>query len=268
MKSRSRSAWTHARRRVRRLFTRPLAALTASLAPPFYMLYMRLVWSTSRVDLGNFGELQKLCDAHDGAVALLWHEEVFTVAYGYWWAGIRGHTLASRGDVGEVITRLLLRCGYTVFRGGSTTSRSRHRDGVIDDLVAHMRDHHGVLYGLTVDGSKGPAYRMKTGGIVVAGTCGKPIALVRTWYRYSLRLPTWDRTAIPLPFNWIAYSYRGPYFAPESLSDGAAVERFRNELEDDLVDLAAESYALMGLPRPANLVKRLPAPAIATPQGA
>jgi lysophospholipid acyltransferase (LPLAT)-like uncharacterized protein len=263
MKSGSRSAWTRARHRVRRLFTRPLAALSVALAPAFYMLYMRLVWSTSRVDLRNFGELQKLCDAYDGAVALLWHEEVFTVAYGYWWAGIHGHTLASRGDAGEVITRLLLRCGYTVFRGGSTTSRSRHREGVIEDLVTHMRDHHSVLYGLTVDGSKGPAYRMKTGGIVVAGTCRKPIALVRTWYRHSLRLPTWDRTAIPLPFNRITYSYRGPYFAPESLADSAAFERFHSELEDDLVDLAAESYAVMGQPRPPNLVKRPPPQAIA-----
>jgi len=149
---------------------------------------------------------------------------------------------------------------------GSTTSRSRHREGVIDDLVAHMRDHHGVLYGLTVDGSKGPAYRLKTGGIVVAAACGKPIALVRTWYRHSLRLPTWDRTAIPLPFNRIAYSYRGPYFAPESLADGAGLERFQNELEDDLVDLAAESYAVMGQPRPTNLVKRAPPQVIATPQ--
>jgi len=244
---------------------RPLAALTAALAPPFYMLYMRLVWSTSRVDLGNFGELQKLCDAYDGVVGLLWHEEVFTVAYGYWWAGIRGHTLASLSDAGDVITRLLLRCGHTVFRGGSTTSRSRHREGVIDDLVAHMRDRHGVLYGLTVDGSQGPAYRMKTGGIVVASTCGKPIALMRTWYRHYLRLPTWDRTAIPLPFNRIAYFYRGPYFAPESPADRAALERFRNELEDDLVDLAAESYAVMGQPRPLNLVKRSSPPAIVAP---
>jgi lysophospholipid acyltransferase (LPLAT)-like uncharacterized protein len=256
MKSKSRRVWTRARRRVRRFFTRPLAAFSAALAPPLYMLYMRFVWSTSRVDLGNFGELQKLCDHYDGAIALLWHEEVFTVAYGYWWAGIHGHTLASRGDAGEVITRLLLRCGYTVFRGGSTSSRSRHRVGVIDDLVAHMRDHHGVLYGLTVDGSKGPAYRMKSGGIVVASACGKPIALVRTWYRRSLRLPTWDRTAIPLPFNRIAYYYRGPYFAPESLADSTILERFQVELEDDLVDLAAESYAAMGQARPKNLVKR------------
>jgi lysophospholipid acyltransferase (LPLAT)-like uncharacterized protein len=256
MNSRSRRVWTRARRRARRFFTRPLAAISAAIAPPFYMLYMRFVWSTSRVDLGNFGDLQRLCDEYDGAVALLWHEEVFTVAYGYWWAGVHGHTLASRGDAGEVITRLLLRCGYTVFRGGSTTSRSRHREGVIGDLVAHMRDHHGVLYGLTVDGSKGPAYRMKSGGIVVASACGKPIALVRTWYRRSLRLPTWDRTAIPLPFNRITYYYRGPYFAPESLADSAVLERFQGQLEDDLVDLAAESYAAMGQSRPMNLVKR------------
>jgi lysophospholipid acyltransferase (LPLAT)-like uncharacterized protein len=156
MKPRSRSAWTHARRRVRRLFTRPPAGLTAALAPPFYMLYMRLVWSTSRVDLGNFGELQKLCDAHDGAVALLWHEEVFTVAYGYWWAGIHGHTLASRGDAGEVITRLLLRCGYTVFRGGSTTSSSRHREGVIDDLVGTCATTMGFCTGSRSMGRRAP----------------------------------------------------------------------------------------------------------------
>ena len=256
MKPRSRSAWTHARRRLRRLFTRPLAVVVAALAPPLYILYLGLVWSTSRVDLGNFGELQRICDAYDGVVALFWHEEVFTGPYGYWWTGVRGHALASLGDAGEVITQLLLRLNYTVFRGGSTTSRSRHREGVIDDLVAHMRSHRGVLYGLTVDGSKGPPYRMKTGGIVIASTCGKPIVLARTWYRWCFRLPTWDRTAIPLPFNRIAYSVRGPYFAPDDLADRTAFERFHHELEDDLVDLAAESYAVMGQARPANLMKR------------
>jgi hypothetical protein len=243
------------RHRLRPLYTRPLAALVVVVVPPLYMLYMRLVWATSRVELGNFGELQRLADAHDGAIALLWHEEVFTVAWGYWWAGMRGHTLASQGDAGELITRLLRRCGYTVFRGGSTTSRSRRREGVIDDLVAHMRANHDVVYGLTVDGSRGPAYRVKTGGIVVASRCGKPIALVRTWYRRCLRLRTWDRTAIPLPFNRIRYYYRGPYFAPANLSDADAVERFRLRLENDLIDLARESYADAGQPRPANLVK-------------
>ena len=77
-----------------------------------------------------------------------------------------------------------------------------------------MRKTDGVIYGLTVDGSKGPAYRLKRGGVVIARECGRPIVLVRTWYRRCLRLDTWDRTAIPLPFNRIHYYLEGPYFAP------------------------------------------------------
>jgi lysophospholipid acyltransferase (LPLAT)-like uncharacterized protein len=241
---------------VRPLFTRPLTALSLALGPPLYMAYVRFVWATSRIERNDFEKLQALCDQHDGAVALLWHEEVFTVAYGYAFLGLRGHTLASLGNAGELISRILLRCNYVVFRGGSTTRQSRRREGVLDDLIQHMQTNHGVIYGLTVDGSRGPAYRMKMGGVIVASTCRKPIALVRTWYRRCIRLNTWDRTAIPLPFNTIYYHYRGPYFPPSDPSDGAALEAFRQRLEDDLVDLAAHSYDVAGQPRPPNLVKR------------
>lgn len=242
---------------MRPLISRPAQALLLALGPALYMAYMRFVWATSRIGGKDFGaRLQAMCDEHDGAVALLWHEEVLTVAYGYACLGLRGHTLASVGDAGELIARILLRCGFVVFRGGSTSRQSRRREGVLDDLIEHMQASHGVIYGLTVDGSRGPAYRMKMGGVVVASTCGKPIALVRTWYRRRIRLGTWDRTAIPLPFNTIHHHIRGPYFAPSDPSDAAALEAFRDRIEGDLVDLAAHSYDVVGEPRPANLVKR------------
>ncbi len=79
-----------------------------------------------------------------------------------------------------------------------------------------MQTTPGVIYGLTVDGSKGPAYRMKMGGVLIARECGGPLALVRTWYKRSIRLKTWDRMAVPLPFNVIKYYLRGPYFVPET----------------------------------------------------
>jgi len=197
-----------------------------------------------------------MCDEHDGAVALLWHEEVLTVAYGYAFLGLRGHTLASMGDAGELISRILRRCNFVVFRGGSTGRASRRREGVLDDLIEHMQANHGVIYGLTVDGSRGPAYRMKMGGVVVASRCGKPIALVRTWYRRRIRLNTWDRAAIPLPFNTIHHHIRGPYFAPSDPSDTKALEAFRDRIEGDLVDLAAHSYDVVDELPPAALVKR------------
>lgn len=243
------------RTKIRPLFSRRLARLAAATVPSFYMAYMRFVWATSRVVDADTG-LDRLCAEHNGLVALLWHEEVMTVAYGYYYAGLRGHTLASLGESGELITRMLLRCGYVVFRGGSTTHRSRRREGTLSEMIEHMRKTDNVLYGITVDGSKGPAYRLKTGGIVIARECGKPIALVRTWYKRCLRLPTWDRMALPLPFNVIRYYVRGPYSVPSTANSEAGLEAFRLQLENDLIDLAALSYAEMGQTRPANLVYR------------
>jgi lysophospholipid acyltransferase (LPLAT)-like uncharacterized protein len=244
------------RHNLRPLLSRPLVGLAKVVVPWLYMFYMRMVWATSRIEEGNFRTLHEIGMAHDGAVTLLWHEEVMTVAYGYYYLGFRGHTLASIGEAGEVITRMLLKCNFVVFRGGSTSHRSRRREGTLEAMIAHMRATPGVIYGLTVDGSKGPPYRMKTGGLIIARECRKPIVLVRTWYRHCVRLPTWDRTAVPLPFNVIGYYLRGPYEVPPSASTPQGLEEFRLRLENDLIDLAAQSYDDMGQPRPANLVKR------------
>jgi lysophospholipid acyltransferase (LPLAT)-like uncharacterized protein len=248
--------WHFYRRSVRPLFSKPLSRFAAWIVPYIYLLYMRLVWATSRLEGSEDFVLNDISSAHDGAIALLWHEEVFTVAFGYPYIGVHGHTLASLGESGEVITRMLELCGYVVFRGGSSSGRARRHTDVLHEMIAHMQTTPGVIYGLTVDGSKGPAYRMKMGGVLIARECGRPLALVRTWYKRSIRLKTWDRMAVPLPFNVIKYYLRGPYFVPEDAHTDAGLARFRLELENGLIDLAAKSYDDMGQPRPANLVKR------------
>lgn len=243
------------RKRIRPLFTRRLSQLAAALVPPLYLLYMRLVWGTSRVEPNDILEVNRIIAEHNGVVALLWHEEVSTVAFAYARLGFRPHTLASVGEAGELITRFLSRCGFVVFRGGSTTHRGRRREGTLQAMIEHMQTRDQVAYGLTVDGSKGPPYRLKTGGVIIARECHKPIVLVRTWYKRCIRLPTWDRMAVPLPFNVIRHYLKGPYRVPESAYTAAGLEHFRRQLEDDLIDLAAHSYDDMGQARPANLVK-------------
>ena len=244
------------RRSIRPLFSKPLSRFAAWIVPYFYLFYMRLVWATSRLEGAEGFVLNDIADAHDGAIALLWHEEVFTVAYGYPYIDVQGHTLASLGESGEVITRMLELCGYVVFRGGSSSGPTRRRLNVLAEMIHHMKTTPRVIYGITVDGSKGPAYRMKMGGVVIARECNKPVALVRTWYKRAIRLKTWDRMAIPLPFNVIRYYLRGPYLVPEDAATDEGLARFRLLLENDLIDLAAKSYDDMGHPRPAHLVKR------------
>jgi lysophospholipid acyltransferase (LPLAT)-like uncharacterized protein len=233
-----------------------LMAVALAVLPALYLAYMRFVFATSRIRVNDYLRLHEIIREHDGAVGLLWHEEVFTVAYGYHHLGFRPHTLASLGRMGEVITRMLERCGFVVFRGGSSTKRSRRRGDVVHDLVEHMREHREVIYGLTVDGSQGPAYRMKRGGVVIARECGRPVILSRTWYRRCLRLPTWDRTAIPLPWNEIACYLAGPYPVPPEAKDEPGLMRFMLRLEDDLIDLAHRSYTDLGQTPPPALVKR------------
>jgi lysophospholipid acyltransferase (LPLAT)-like uncharacterized protein len=242
-------------RTLRRRLSGPLLRVGARLLPPLYLLYMGLVWRTSRVEDGGLFRLHGVLAEHGSAVALLWHEEVLGVAYAYPHLGFRPHTLASRSNAGELVTRLLERCGYGVFRGGASSGRSRRRAAVWRRMIRHMRSADGVLYGLTVDGSRGPAYRLKRGALVLARECGAPVVLVRTWYARSLRLPTWDRSALPLPFNRIRHAMRGPYAVPAEAHSRAGLETFRRRLEEELLELAAESYAALGLAGPAALRK-------------
>src|SRR5262245_55118632 len=224
--ARAHSPLRRARKNLRAFVVGRAMAGVLAVVPWLYLRYMRFVFATSRVRENDYPRLHEIIREHDGAVGLLWHEEVFTVAYGYHHLGFRPHTLASLGRAGEVITRMLELCGFVVFRGGSSTKRSRRRADVVDDLVEHMRTHREVIYGLTVDGSQGPAYRMKRGGAVIARACGRPVILSRTWYRRSLRLPTWDRTAIPLPWNEIAFYLAGPYPVPADADSEPGLTRF------------------------------------------
>jgi lysophospholipid acyltransferase (LPLAT)-like uncharacterized protein len=244
------------RKGIRAFFVERGMAIALAVLPALYLRYMRFVFATSRLRVNDYLRLHDIIREHDGAVGLLWHEEVFTVAYGYHHLGFRPHTLASLGRAGEVITRMLELCGFVVFRGGSSSKRSRRRADVVADMVLHMRAHREVIYGLTVDGSQGPAYRMKRGGILIARECGRPVILSRMWYRRCLRLPTWDRTAIPLPWNEIACYLAGPFAVPEDAHGEPGLTRFLLRMEDALIDLTARSYTDLGQRVPRALVKR------------
>jgi lysophospholipid acyltransferase (LPLAT)-like uncharacterized protein len=203
---------------------------------------MWLVEATSRkndalLDELLFGSLER----YDRAVAVLWHQEVFSVAYNY--RRFHGHTLASVSDFGEVISRMLVLCNFTVFRGGSG-SKSR-RTSVLRDLIEHMESSPRVIYGLTVDGSRGPVHRVKPGCVAIARACRAPIVIVRTWYRRGITLPSWDRTQIPLPFNRKLTLAAGPYWIPPD-ADEETVEAFRLHIENELLELTYRSLLAIG----------------------
>ena len=241
-RSPSRRGFRARKKRVRRWLAARAIALAAIVLPRLYVWYMRLVWATSRHDDRLLTPLLRGCVARHGrAVAVLWHEEVFSVAFAY--RHLRGHTLASVSDFGEVITGMLRLCNFVVFRGGSG-SRSRRRE-VLPDLIDHMQTTPDVIYGLTVDGSNGPVYRVKPGCVTIAAACRAPIVVVRTWYTRAITLRTWDRSQIPLPFTRRITLATGPYWiAPDA--DEEEREVFRKHIENELLEMTVRAKSLTG----------------------
>jgi lysophospholipid acyltransferase (LPLAT)-like uncharacterized protein len=248
-----RTHWKARVKRLRRWAAARLVALAAAVLPRLYMAYMWLVEVTSRHDDRLTTLLLGTVERHDRAVAILWHQEVFSVAYNY--RHYHGHALVSVSDFGQVIAALLHRCNFTVVRGGSG-SHSRRRS-VLSMLITHMRTHRRVIYGLTVDGSQGPVYRVKHGGPAIAQACRAPVIAVRTWYKRGITLPTWDHTQIPLPFNRRVTLASGPYWiAPDTGREG--FEAFRIHVENELRELTERAYAEAGASRETNARRGFP----------
>ncbi|MEA2625487.1 MAG: hypothetical protein QOD06_1532 [Candidatus Binatota bacterium] len=227
-------------RQLEKRVRKALVAIAVAILPRLYLAYMWLVYRTSRVEY--LGCTPDVAIAHYGkAIVALWHEEVFFVAYAF--RRYRPHTLASRGDFGDLIARMLELCDFVVFRGGSSAGRSRNAPQVLRSMIHHMNEVPGVLYGVTVDGSNGPRHSFKPGAVSLAVACRAPIVLEKTWCRFRLRLPTWDRTVIPLPFNHIVHLWWGPHLPPRNARDPQAFEAFRRSLEERLVDLTHDAGA-------------------------
>ena len=106
-------------------------------------------------------------------------------------------------------------------------------------MIARMQEQPGVAYGITCDGSKGPPYVVKPGSIQIAHACHKPMIPARTWCRRRIQLKGWDRAVIPLPFNHIVQAFVGPYFPPVDCDRPEVLERFRQHLENELLELTS-----------------------------
>jgi lysophospholipid acyltransferase (LPLAT)-like uncharacterized protein len=218
---------------------------------------MGLVWRTSRVRVEGVEPARKVLEESGGFVCLLWHEDTALSYYAWAKLGIRPHVLVNQSFAGDISASIARRCGYTVVRGGASSGRRRRRPAALREMIEHMAGGEDVVYGIAVDGSRGPPYRLKRGALVVARECAVPVALVRVASAPCLRLPTWDRLAIPLPFGRIRVAVDAPHRVPADARSRPRLLRVAAELEARLLGLAAQSLRALERPLPPALQQRL-----------
>jgi len=149
----------------------------------------------------------------------------------------RGVVMVSRSRDGDIIADTVERFGMRAVRGSSGRGGRDALEAMIEAL-----DRGGVSAGVIVDGPRGPALEAKAGALVLARATGLPV-VPGTWWAWPLvRVRSWDRTIVPLPFSRIVFAFAPALFVPADAND-AALEEARAELTRRLNEARAKAQA-------------------------
>jgi lysophospholipid acyltransferase (LPLAT)-like uncharacterized protein len=91
----------------------------------------------------------------------------------------------------------------------------------------------GYDLAITPDGPRGPVYVVQEGVMSLAQLTGLPIVPVSYFVNWKIRVKSWDRFQIPLPFSRCEMIYEKPIFVPREATD-AEREQLRLQLETEL----------------------------------
>ncbi len=97
----------------------------------------------------------------------------------------------------------------------------------------------GYDLAITPDGPRGPCYVAQSGVIALAQVTGLPIVPFSYYAHRKIRLNSWDRFQIPLPFSRVDMSLGKPIFVPREITDEQR-EALRGQLEEMLQELSRD----------------------------
>jgi lysophospholipid acyltransferase (LPLAT)-like uncharacterized protein len=169
--------------------------------------------------------------AEERYIYALWHEYLVVPIVYFNHPSCR--LLISQHADGEITAEItkLLRMG--VVRGSSTR-------GGVEAIRQLLRPGRYRCVAVTPDGPRGPRRQVRPGIIYLASKLGWPIVAVGFGYKTPWRLESWDRLAIPRPYQQAAAVTSELLVVPGDL-DRDGIELYRRKLEDSLHELTAKA---------------------------
>jgi lysophospholipid acyltransferase (LPLAT)-like uncharacterized protein len=135
--------------------------------------------------------------------------------------------MVSASKDGGLLARVLELFGVQPVRG--STSR-RGRQAMLELVTWAER---GYDLAITPDGPRGPCYRVQEGVIALAQLTGRPILPVSYHLAWKIRVKSWDRFQIPLPFTKCVMHLTPPIWVPREASEPER-EEIRKQVEERL----------------------------------
>jgi lysophospholipid acyltransferase (LPLAT)-like uncharacterized protein len=220
----------------------PARRLLYRLAVPVILGVFRLWWQMARVVqvLGD-EHLQAALARAPSLLPCCWHQhQLYCGKYLVEQRG-RGLTvgwLISPSVDGELGAMLVRRMGGAVIRGSSTHTGAR---ALRNYYTALVKDQVSPI--LTPDGPRGPRFKFKPGGLLLAQMSGRPLlpmayAASRAW------LVKWDKFVIPKPFARVVVAIGEPVYVPRVI-DAAGLEALQAQMELRLKRLYTQAHAAL-----------------------
>ncbi|MER3430694.1 MAG: hypothetical protein C4325_08940 [Blastocatellia bacterium] len=185
---------------------------------------IRLIGLTLRFECEGEENLRR-AESSGPVIFSIWHNRIFGGIY--YLRNRRIAVMTSESFDGEYIARFITRFGFGAVRGSSTRGGVR----ALVQMARLMRKD--VPMAFTVDGPRGPKYKVKPGPILLARKTGRPIIPLSFEYRNRLELGSWDQMQIPLPFSRVRAYFAEPIFVPYE-ADEVAAEAKLKELQQSL----------------------------------
>jgi len=141
--------------------------------------------------------------------------------------------IVSASKDGGVLARVLEHFGAQPVRGSS----SRRGPQALLELTSWAE--RGYDLAITPDGPRGPCYVVQPGAISLAQVTGCPIAPSNYHLGWKIRVRSWDRFQIPLPFSRVFLKFGEPIQVPREASEMER-EMLRQRLENELKELTED----------------------------
>ncbi|MGR3713546.1 MAG: lysophospholipid acyltransferase family protein [Shimia sp.] len=205
--------------------------------------YVRFAFRTSRWSRTGCEEMDACVARGEPVIFVVWHQRLIMAPFMFAapkGARICALTSAARG--GRLAGQILVRLGW------ETIPMSSHQRHVTLSREVLRRTKQGCSLGIAADGPRGPARVSSSVPIVWARTTGARVFTVAFAQKRVLRLPTWDKQILPLPFTrGVIVGSEWAETVPRKLSDDEA-EAFRLSIEDALDTVTDSADAALNKP--------------------
>jgi len=135
--------------------------------------------------------------------------------------------MSSNSYDGEYMGRIIRKFGFVAVKGSSTRNAVRALLGLRRAL------QEGWTVAFTLDGPRGPRYKVKPGPVALARSSGVPLTMFHMAVERAWVLSTWDRLIIPKPFSRVLMRFGKLIPVPSDATD-EEVERYQQELQNSL----------------------------------